>query len=124
MIVQNKIFLRILLIINQTQEEDEKSLNNNDINNESFREKKINKKIEEEQKEINLNDDIFDDINFASTDFFNTIFDNDNKGENDDKHNEEDEFNSYIPFGNLNTLYENPFCTKEKKGNLDELLKK
>ena len=30
------------------------------------------------------------------------------------------------PFGNqlINYLYENPFCTKEKKGNLDELLKK
>ena len=105
---------------NESREEDEKSLNN--INND----KNIENKNEEEQKEINLNEDDFDVFNFASTDFFNSIFKNDNKGEKDDEQNEEDDFNSYAPFGNefLNSLYENPFCTKEKKGNLDELLKK
>ena len=110
---------------NESKKDDEKSLNNS-INNECIYDKDnmINKN-EEEQKETNLNEDDFD-FNFASTDFFNTIFKNDIKGDNNDENNEEDDFNSYAPFGKefLNSLYENPFCTKEKKGNLDELLKK
>ena len=72
-------------------------------------------------------DDDFEGLNFGSNDFFNIIFEKDDKRENDVESYEEMDYNNYDnPFGNqlFNSLYENPFCTKEKKGNLDELLKK
>ena len=52
------------------------------------------------------------------------IFKNENNsGDNDYEINEED-FGNCGLFDKTNSLYENPFCTNEKKGNLDELLKK
>ena len=102
--------------INEYKEEDEKFTINESLSD------NIKNKNEEEQKDINLTEDDFDDFNFASTDIFNSIFNKDSKEQNDD----EIDFNSYDPLGKqlLNSLYENPFCTNEKKGNLDELLKK
>ena len=43
-----------------------------------------------------------------------------------EEYDEDDEYDNCGLFGKqlLNSLYENPFCTNEKKGNLDELLKK
>ena len=106
--------------INESKEEDEKSIN---LGSE------INNKTDDAKK--NDDDDFFDDdfegLNFGSNDFFNTIFEKDDKRENDVESYEEMDYNNYDnPFGNqlFNSLYENPFCTKEKKGNLDELLKK
>ena len=112
--------------INESKEEDEKSLNNI-INNYSLNENIKNKNEEEQKdKELNLNEDDFDDFNFPSSDFFNTIFKKDSQEDNDIEDNEEEDIDNYDPFGKqlLNSLYENPFCTKERKGNLDELLKK
>ena len=106
--------------INESKEEDEKSINlGGEINNKADNIKNEN--------ENDFFDDDFEGLNFGSTDFFNTIFEKDDKRENDVESYEEMDYNNYDnPFGNqlFNSLYENPFCTKEKKGNLDELLKK
>ena len=111
-------------MINESKEEDTKSLNNI-INNDSSNDN-IKNKTEEEQKEkdLDLNEEDFDF--FDSSDIFNTIYKKEDKEDNDDDENNEDEdFDNNDTFGKqlLNSLYENPFCTKEKKGNLDELLK-
>ena len=111
-------------VINESKEEDTKSLNNI-INNDSSNDN-IKNKTEEEQKEkdLDLNEEDFDF--FDSSDIFNTIYKKEDKEDNDDDENNEDEdFDNNDTFGKqlLNSLYENPFCTKEKKGNLDELLK-
>ena len=113
---------------NKEKQEDEKKIENNTINNEN-----ITNKNEEEQKDnISLEDD-FDDLNFGSTDFFNSIFkkdsnetNEDNGGDYNENEDEDDDYDNCGLFGKqiLNSLYENPFCTNEKKGNLDELLKK
>ena len=112
---------------NEAKIEDQKSKLNLD-NNDSIKNNIDNKDNNIENKENNLNEDIFDDFNFGSIDFFNSIFeDNNNKGENDGEDNiDEEDINKYDLFGKhlLNSLYENPFCNNEEKGDLDELLKK
>ena len=106
--------------INESKEEDEKSINlDGEINNKADN-------IKNKNDDDFFNDD-FEGLNFGSTDIFNTIFEKDDKNENDVESYEEMDYNNYeSPFGNqlFSYLYENPFCTKEKKGNLDELLKK
>ena len=113
---------------NKDKQEDEKKIENNTINNENT----TNKNEEEQKDNISLEDD-FDDLNFGSTDFFNSIFkkdsnetNEDNGGDYNENEDEDDDYDNCGLFGKqiLNSLYENPFCTNEKKGNLDELLKK
>ena len=105
--------------INESKEEEEKTINSGcEINNKTD---KIKNKNDDD-----FFDDDFEGLNFGSTDIFNTIFEKDDKRDNDVESYEEMDYNNYEnPFGNqlFNSLYENPFCTKEKKGNLDELLK-
>ena len=112
---------------NKDKEEDEKKIETNSINENSR-----NKTDEEQKDNISLEDD-FDDLNFGSTDFFNKIFKKDSNEDNEDNggdynenEDEDDDYDNCGLFGKqiLNSLYENPFCTNEKKGNLDELLKK
>ena len=68
------------------------------------------------------------DIDFNKFDFFNSDK-NGERSEDDEEKEKEDENEDY----NLNynifndhvfSLYDNPFCTEEKKGDLDQLLKK
>ena len=104
---------------NEEKEEDEKS--SNDVYNNNFINEILNNNNDENKKDNNSNDIDFEDF---STDFFNNIFKNENNsGDNDYEINEED-FGNCGLFDKTNSLYENPFCTNEKKGNLDELLKK
>ena len=117
------------IISTKNEEEDQKSTTNiintdttkNEINNKEDNDNDLDK------KENTFNEDDLDDI-FASNDFFNSLFENDNsKGENDSKYNDEEEedLNKFNFIGKqlLNSLFEKPFCNNEKKGNLDELLK-
>ena len=83
--------------INESKEEDEKSLN---LGSE------INNKTDDAKK--NDDDDFFDDdfegLNFGSNDFFNTIFEKDDKRENDVESYEEMDYNTMTTHLEINYL--------------------
>ena len=100
------------------------------------------KEIKEEEKIIedeksntnntqnNMNDDNMDDFDFNKFDFFNSDK-NDQKsedeGENENELYDNDDNNlgyNYFDDHIFGSLYDNPFCTEDKKGDLDQLLKK
>ena len=77
-----------------------------------------------------MNDDNMDDFDFNKFDFFNSDK-NDQKsedeGENENELYDNDDNNlgyNYFDDHIFGSLYDNPFCTEDKKGDLDQLLKK
>ena len=105
---------KIIKIIDEEKNNSNENMNINDMNN-------INNE--------NNNDDELEEIDFNldSIDIFNTDKNKENiEGENEAEIEDDENLPNFYSFNDhiFGQLYDNPFCTEEKEGQLEKLLKK